>query len=362
MNDQLTHAQVKDYYGKILQTSDDLQTDACCTDEGLPAYLKPILSNIHDEVLMKYYGCGLVLPEHLEGANILDLGCGAGRDVYALAALVGDQGQVVGVDMTAEQLEVAERHREYHAEQFGFGAPNTRFLQGYIEKLDELDLAENHFDVVVSNCVINLSPDKRAVLQQCYDLLKPGGEIYFSDVYAERRVPQELIDDPVLWGECISGALYWNDFLNLAKSCGFKDPRLVKSRPLAIENPQLQEKLGGRRFYSATYRLFKLDELEPACEDYGQAVIYKGTIEHHAEQFVLDEHHVIETGKVFPVCGNTWRMLQDTRFSEHFEFIGDCTKHYGIFEGCGTSIPFSNFTSADNEVTAPSAVNGGACC
>lgn len=361
MNEKLTYSQVQDYYGKVLQTSDDLKTDACCTDEGLPSYLKPILSKVHDEVLMRYYGCGLVLPEQLEGVRILDLGSGAGRDVYALSALVGANGEVVGVDMTAEQLAVANEYRDYHAEVFGFPQANVSFKEGFIEQLDKLDLEPNSFDVIVSNCVINLSPDKKAVLEQCYDLLKPGGEIYFSDVYAERRTPQYLIDDEELYGECISGALYWNDFINLSKECGFKDPRLVKSRPLAIENAKLQEKLGDRRFYSATYRLFKLDALEPACEDYGQAVRYKGTIEHHRDKFVLDEHHVIETGKMFPVCGNTYRMLADTRFAEHFEFFGDWENHYGIFEGCGTTMPYSNSGSESVAGSAPVS-DSGSCC
>lgn len=353
MNQKLTHDQVKDYYGKVLQSSADLKTDACCTDEGLPEYLKPILSKVHDEVLMRYYGCGLVLPEQLSGTRILDLGSGAGRDVYALSSLVGENGEVVGVDMTDEQLAVAEEYRHYHADVFGFSKPNVTFKKGYIEQLDQLDLEPNSFDIIVSNCVINLSPDKQAVLEQCYDLLKPGGEIYFSDVYAERRVPQHLKDDEELYGECISGALYWNDFINLSKDCGFTDPRLVKSRPLAIESAVLQEKLEARRFFSATYRLFKLDDLEPACEDYGQAVRYLGTIEHHKDAFVLDEHHVIETGKMFAVCGNTYRMLKDTRFAQHFEFFGDWSTHYGIFEGCGTNMPFSN----EGDVSA-----FGACC
>ena len=357
MNEKLTYNQVQDYYGKVLQTSDDLKTDACCTDEGLPSYLKPILSKVHDEVLMRYYGCGLVLPEQLEGVRILDLGSGAGRDVYALSAMVGEKGEVVGVDMTAEQLKVAQEYREYHADVFGFDKPNVSFHEGFIEQLDKLDLEPNSFDIIVSNCVINLSPDKRAVLEQCFNLLKPGGEIYFSDVYSERRTPQHLIDDEELYGECISGALYWNDFINLSKECGFKDPRLVKSRPLAIENARLQEMLGDRRYFSATYRLFKLGALEPQCEDYGQAVVYKGTVEHHADKFVLDEHHVIEVGKMFPVCGNTYRMLNETRFKDHFEFYGTWDNHFGIFEGCGTSMPFQ--TQAEN-ASAPS--SDGGCC
>ncbi|MCH2191066.1 MAG: methyltransferase domain-containing protein [Gammaproteobacteria bacterium] len=361
MNEKLTYSQVKDYYGKVLQSSDDLKTDACCTDEGLPTYLKPILSKVHDEVLTRYYGCGLVLPEQLEGTRILDLGSGAGRDVYALSALVGESGEVVGVDMTDEQLKVADKYRDYHANVFGFAAPNVQFKKGYIEQLDQLQLESSSFDIIVSNCVINLSPDKTAVLEQCFELLKPGGEIYFSDVYAERRTPQYLIDDQELYGECISGALYWNDFVNLAKSTGFKDPRLVNSRPLAIENARLQEKLGNRRFYSATYRLFKIDELEPACEDYGQAVRYKGTIEHHADKFELDAHHIIEAGKIFPVCGNTWRMLHDTRFKEHFEFYGDWSTHYGIFKGCGTDMPFGNQFEGET-VEGAFESDGGSCC
>lgn len=361
MNEKLTYSQVQDYYGKVLQTSDDLKTDACCTDEGLPAYLKPILSKVHDEVLTRYYGCGLVLPEQLAGMRILDLGSGAGRDVYALSALVGEKGEVVGIDMTEEQLKVADEHRQYHADVFGFSEPNVSFQKGFIEQLDQLDLEPNSFDIIISNCVINLSPDKDAVLEQCYKLLKPGGEIYFSDVYAERRTPQHLIDNEELYGECISGALYWNDFINLSKQCGFKDPRLVKSRPLAIENARLQAMLGDRRFFSATYRLFKLDELEPACEDYGQAVRYKGTVEHHPDAFVLDEHHIIQTGKIFLVCGNTYRMLADTRFAEHFEFFGDWQNHFGIFEGCGTTMPFSG-SSNDGGLDVSDSSNSGACC
>lgn len=347
------HNQVQEYYGKTLQASEDLQTNACCTDDVMPDFLKSVLSNIHDEVMMRYYGCGLVCPELLTGAKILDLGSGSGRDVYALAQLVGEQGEVVGVDMTDEQLEVANRHIEYHSERFGFAKTNTRFKKGYIEKLNELDLEPGSFDLIVSNCVINLSTDKEAVLKQAFELLKLGGEIYFSDVYADRRVPQTLVDDPLLYGECLSGALYWNDFINLAKKAGFADPRLVSDRPITIENPKISAKVGHINFFSATYRLFKLPDLESHCEDYGQAVIYQGSIEHQPNAFTLDKHHHIETGKVFPVCGNTWKMLHDTRFKPHFKFIGNFDTHFGIFDGCGTSMPFD----LDKDQS-----NGAGCC
>ncbi len=341
---------VKDYYGKQLQSSADLKTSACCDVSQMPKWLKPLLANIHPDVLTRYYGCGLVCPPLLAGCRVLDLGSGSGRDVYALSQLVGGHGQVIGVDMTDEQLKVANDHLAYHADKFGFS--NVQFLKGYIEKLEELDLEPNSFDVIVSNCVVNLSTDKAAVLRGIHRLLKSGGEFYFSDVYADRRLSAELRDDPVLYGECLGGALYWNDFLTLAKANGFADPRLVESRPLQITNDQLAEKIGNHQFFSATYRLFKLDALETDCEDYGQAVMYRGTIPQFTQQFLLDGHHTILKNHIFPVCGNTWRMLHDTRFQSHFEFIGDFEQHFGIFQGCGKSLPF-----ATNDGTT-----GAACC
>ncbi len=341
------HDLVKNYYGRQLKTSDDLKTSACCDASNAPAWLKPLLSRIHPEVLSRYYGCGLVAPTQLDGLRVLDLGSGSGRDVYALAQLVGERGEVTGVDMTDEQLEVARRHQAYHREAFGYDRENVRFLHGYIEQLDELGLEPGSLDVIVSNCVVNLSPDKEAVLRGVHRLLKPGGEFYFSDVYANRRVPNAVRNDPVLYGECLGGALYWNDFLELARRAGFADPRLVEDRPLEITDPALAERVGNLRFFSATYRLFKLEGLETDCEDYGQAVVYRGTLPQQPHRFVLDKHHDIEAGRVFPVCGNTWRMLHDTRFREHFDFIGSFGRHLGIFEGCGTGLPFEPERKAD---------------
>lgn len=332
--------EVQNYYGKQLQGSADLKTNACCDPALMPEYIKPILAKIHPEVDSRYYGCGLVIPPLLEGLKILDLGSGAGRDAYLLSALVGESGQVIGVDMTPEQLAVANEYKQFHAEQFNHPKPNVQFIQGYLETLDELDLAEGSFDIIVSNCVLNLSSDKLAVLQSAYKLLKPGGEFYFSDVYADRRIPQELQNDPVLYGECLSGALYWNDFINLSKQADFLDPRLVTDRPLTIENSKLENKVKPIKFYSATYRLFKIEELESDCEDYGHAVKYLGGIPEHEPFFDLDGHHRFEKGKVEAVCGNTLRMLSDTRFQPFFEFYGDWKQHYGLFKGCGKDIPF----------------------
>ena len=343
---------VKEYYGRALSSSEDLKTDACCTIGDMPQYLRPLLSNVHTDVRARYYGCGLIAPLKLEGRRILDLGSGAGQDTYVLAQLAGAAGSVVGIDMTPEQLAVARDHQSYHAEKFGYA--NVEFLEGDIENLDGLDLAAGSFDVVISNCVINLVEDKEAVFAAVKKLLKPGGEFYFADVYADRRLSTDLRHDPVAQGECLGGALYWNDFFNMAKRAGFADPRLVTDRPLTINNAGLREKLAPAQFHSATYRLFNIDGLEPACEDYGQAVIYKGGIAESQAAFWLDNHHSIEKGRVFPVCGNTYRMLSESRFADHFEFIGDWSTHYGIFPGCGAVIPFGE--------NAPEATTSGACC
>ena len=151
---------IKDYYGKVLSTNEDLQTSACCTAEAMPSELRKILPEIHQEVRDKFYGCGSPFPPALEGRTVLDLGCGAGRDVYMLSKLVGPTGKVIGVDMTDEQLAVAEKHIQYHTDKFGYDKANVRFVKGYIEDLTGAGIEENSVDLVVSNCVTNLSPDK----------------------------------------------------------------------------------------------------------------------------------------------------------------------------------------------------------
>lgn len=155
----------------------------------------------------------------------------------------------------------------------------------------------------------------------------------------------------------MGGALYWNDFLNLAKAAGFTDPRLVEDRPIAMTDPVMADKVGAIRFFSATYRLWKLEGLESHCEDYGQAVIYQGGIVHSEELFRLDKHHLMEKGRLFPVCGNTYRMLKESRFSPHFQFLGNTERHFGIFDGCGTAMPFSTGLNSGQS----SAVGGGCC-
>lgn len=103
-----------------------------------------------------------------------------------------------------------------------------------------------------------------------YNALKKGGEFYFSDVYCDRRLPQHVKDNQVLWGECVSGALYIEDFKRICQKVGFTDPRMIAVDPIEINDPELKDIVGEAKFYSITYRLFKLDALETLCEDYGQ--------------------------------------------------------------------------------------------
>ena len=346
------HTEVQEYYGTELQTSDDLKTNACCTLTKPPKHIREALSKVHDEVQAKYYGCGLTIPSAIEGLKILDLGSGSGRDCYIASQLVGENGSVVGVDMTDEQLNVANKYIDYHADVYGYSTSNVKFIKGNIERLDELNLKQGSFDVIISNCVINLAKDKLKVLKDAYNLLKPGGEMYFSDVYSDRRIPKSLQENRVLWGECLSGALYWNDFLNYAKKAGFGDPRAVEDKPITIENEEIEDLVGDIEFYSVTYRLMKIDGLESDCEDYGQAVAYKGGIPENDLAFSLDDHHYFPKGKIITVCGNTYRMLNETRFKQYFDFYGSWDTHYGIFEGCGGNMPFTQ--SENSEV--------GSCC
>jgi SAM-dependent methyltransferase len=328
---------IREYYGRVLKSSADLKTSACCLAEALPRHVAEALKEVHAEVKERFYGCGSPIPPALDGATVLDLGCGSGRDCYVLGKLVGPRGRVIGLDMTDEQLAVARRHQHFHAERFGFA--NTDFRQGYIEDLAGAGIADASIDVVVSNCVINLSPDKPQVFREIFRVLKPGGELYFSDVFADRRIPAPLAQDPVLLGECLGGALYVEDFRRLLARAGCADARVVSSTPLALNNPDLERKAGFIRFSSTTIRAFKLP-LEDRCEDFGQVATYRGTLTESPHAFDLDDHHHFEAGRPMRVCGNTADMIGRTRYAHHFQVAGDTSVHYGLFDcGPGTAAP-----------------------
>jgi len=322
--------------------------------------IRQALEKIPQEILEKFYGCGSPLPMGIQGLNVLDLGSGSGRDCYLSCALVGPKGYVTGVDMTDEQLEVANRHVAAYTSALGHPKPNMTFKKGYIEFLEKAGVKPESQDVVISNCVINLSPDKTKVLQGVYNALKPGGELYFSDVYCDRRLPDHIRNHEVLLGECIAGALYIEDFKRICRQVGFTDPRQLEIGPVTVSNQALQDVLGNAKFYSITYRCFKLASLETLCEDYGQVATYKGTIPSHLHSYALDDHHVFETGKPMLVCGNTASMLSETRLAPHFQVVGDRSHHFGLFP-CGPSPSATAGACGDNDA-ASCGTGGGSCC
>jgi len=330
-----THEHVRAYYGSTISTTADLQTSACCVNGSLPTYLKEIQASLEPEITERFYGCGSPIPPLLEGRTVLDLGCGTGRDAYICSKLVGETGRVIGVDMTKEQLEIALRHRAAQAERFGHEASNVSLHLGAIEDLAALGVEDASIDVVISNCVINLAPDKRSVFAEALRVLKPGGELLFSDVFADRRIPEPLKTDPVLVGECLAGALYVEDFRRIMGALGVPDYRVLSSRLVTISNEDIAAKLGPVRFYSITVRAFKLAGLEDRCEDYGQVATYLGTIQHTPNSFVLDNHHEFFTGKPMLVCGNTAQMLSETRLAPHFKVQGSRETHFGLFDCAG---------------------------
>ena len=328
---------VKQYYGEELEGTADLKTSACCTPDSIPGHVRNALPYIAEEIKAKYYGCGSPIPLVLENLKILDIGCGTGRDTYIMSKLVGKHGFVYGIDMTESQIGVATKYIREQSKRFGYRKPNVNFIQDYIENVGYHFQGES-LDMVISNCVINLVEDKMHIIGEIYKLLKYGGEFYFSDIYADRRISDDLRKNHVLYGECLGGALYYKDFERIAKKAGFSDPRVVSKRTVEITNEGIKNLVGNITFYSITYRLWKLEGLEDACEDYGHIAIYKGVVTEAPFKFQLDGSHVFERNKPERVCGNTALMLSKTRFKNYFQVTGSFNEHFGAFKDCGNAL------------------------
>lgn len=312
------HDNVKKYYGSRLETSSDLQTSAAssCNVTSMAPIVREALSLVHPEVTKKFFGCGLPFSSKLEGCRVLDLGSGSGRDCFAFSKLVGPNGYVIGLDMTEEMITVSQQYIQYHQEKFGYPKPNVAFVLGYMEKLGEAGVQKDSIDVILSNCVICLCPDKLSVLKEAFNVLKEGGEMYFSDMYASKPVPDHMKKDPILWGEGMGGSLYWHDFISLAVSVGFSTPHLVSSSRIVVHDDELKAKAGDIEYASVTYRLFKLPS-KPVCAE--AEVTYKGTIHGFKEQLNFDSSHHFKKDVPTKVSGELALILQSSRFSPDFK-------------------------------------------
>ena len=192
----------------------------------------PITSDLYEagetaglpaEALLASLGCGnpTALAELHEGEVVLDLGSGGGIDVLLSAKRVGPTGKAYGLDMTDEMLALAIENKEKA------GATNVEFLKGHIESIP---LPSNTVDVIISNCVINLSGDKRQVLKEAFRVLKPGGRFAVSDVITREGLPQPVKESMALWTGCVAGALEENEFIALLREVGFDSPSIEPTR------------------------------------------------------------------------------------------------------------------------------------
>lgn len=321
---------VSKYYGQVLQKGSDLKTSAACCSGAPHPVIAEIFTKIPNEVIEKFYGCGAPLPLGVHGLRFLDLGSGSGRDCYAAAALVGEEGEVTGVDMTAEQLAIARLHaHEFCTETLGFKQPNMKFVEGKIEHLAEAGIPAESFDICMSNCVVNLSPDKPAVLREVHRALAQGGEFYFSDVYSNMRLSDEIRKHRVLWGECLAGALEISDFERLVVQAGFCQPRILSIAPIQIYDAELSRLVGDARFFSITYRLFKLD-MPPAETSVRQdvAVCYKGSIQGMEDAYALDMDTALLKGEPVRVDDGTAAIIERSWLKSHFEVTTRGAKHF----------------------------------
>jgi SAM-dependent methyltransferase len=231
---------VKERYGNIAK-SEGLCCPSCCGPSAEEVALRigyslEDLKNIPEASVMGL-GCGnpVALASLNEGETVVDLGSGGGIDVFLAAKKVGETGKVIGIDMTEEMVERATATAWKH----GYG--NVEFRLGEIE---DLPVEDDLVDAVISNCVINLSPDKGKVFQEAYRVLKLGGRILISDLVTEEELPEEVRRSFEAWAECIAGALEKSHYLDAIRGAGFKNTRIVSESTYDIDvSPELRGKI-----------------------------------------------------------------------------------------------------------------------
>lgn len=240
MTEQEIKKHIQERYGELAHNVQAAsccapQTQSCCGTEAQGCcgptvqnlgYTLEEIANLPESTLNAAAGCGN--PHAIAGLNtgeeVLDLGSGGGIDVFIAAQKVGPTGRAVGVDMTDEMLDLARKNASE------LGVENVGFRKGDIEALPFND---SEFDVIISNCVINLAPDKDKVFHEAYRVLKPGGRLAVSDIVTSRELPEALRRNMDSWASCVSGAIPVEQYLGKLQDAGFKNVRVVSKRGLS---------------------------------------------------------------------------------------------------------------------------------
>jgi radical SAM protein with 4Fe4S-binding SPASM domain len=286
---------VQAFYGQAAETP---QAGLCCP----VSYDREDIAHIPQDVIDRFYGCGG--PMSIAGVRsdetVVDLGSGAGIDVFIAARKVGPAGRAIGIDMTDPMLGVAGENKAKVAAKLGYDV--VEFRKGYLE---QVPLEDRTADLVTSNCVINLSPDKKAVFREMWRILKDHGRIVVSDIVADRALPPHLKVNVHLWGECISGALSEDEFLSEAEKAGFYGVSLLKK--------QFWKEVEGYNFYSVTVRGYKFHKTS-GCVFLGHRAVYLGPYASVADE----EGHLFPRGQAIEVCTDTLAKLSHDPYQGSF--------------------------------------------
>ena len=209
------HETVREHYAERIKSSASCCADNCCSPEN-NLYPADLLTTLPTEISSTSYGCGdpITLASLKPGQTVLDLGSGAGMDCLLASQKVGPEGRVIGVDMTPEMIERAQANAKR------VNAANVEFRHGYLESLP---VESNTVDVIISNCVINLSPDKEKVFNEAFRVLAPGGKLAVSDIVTDGELPEPVKKSLSAWAGCVAGAVEAKDYIDMMEAVGFTD-------------------------------------------------------------------------------------------------------------------------------------------
>ncbi len=230
---------VREHYGSLARgaTSELPQADACCgatTCCETPLYSAEEVDTLPTEAVQASAGCGnpTALASLNEGETIVDFGSGGGIDCFLAAQQVGPEGRVIGIDMTPDMIALANKNRDK------LGLSNVEF---HLAEMENTPLEDETTDVIISNCVITLAPDKDAVFREAYRILKPGGRMYISDMVLSEALPPEIQSDMSQWVACVSGADLKDKYLQRLQAAGFTEARVMKDTQSAGYPPSVRD-------------------------------------------------------------------------------------------------------------------------